>query len=253
MLTANSTKYINFHCHIRTEKEYALQPTSERGSGLSSLFNKHIIINNPLDKTEMETYLKIIENKKNKLINNMLISTGQHPLYPTNSVNIDDMIELLEQKKLFAIGEIGLDKRNPDLNSQEKVLIEFLDLAIQYHKPVIIHCVGHYYELHKLLKQQFPKLIYIIHSFNGSLEIIEKFKDLNIIFSLHPSILKIKNYIIVLKEITDKYRYCFETDEGFNGSHDVENVILQIAEFTGLNKNILINNQYNVYKELVAS
>ena len=75
---------------------------------------------------------------------NIWATVGQHPTdVESGSMNQESWAELLKQPKVVAVGEVGLDYyRTPELEKQEQqrgVFKEFLDLAIQYDKPVVIH------------------------------------------------------------------------------------------------------------------
>ena len=74
---------------------------------------------------------------------NIYVSVGVHP-QEAKYLQISDMKsfeEMLKNKKVLAIGEIGLDLYREDtaLDKQEKVFLQFLDLAEKYNKPVIVH------------------------------------------------------------------------------------------------------------------
>ena len=207
----------------------------------------YVYISNALDEKELDWHLDLTlseyhgAGKLNPSIhdvisgevlsNNVLISTGQHPLYPKNSIPQARVVYLLEQNKLFAIGEIGLDKRCADFEWQKQTLQSHLDIAHQFNKPVIIHCVGYYHELLRLIKRNFPKLTYILHRFYGSLEMVKEFGKLNTIFSLHKDILKKKNCQLILNAIFENRNFGFETDVDLLGKHDVEDTIQELKTF----------------------
>ena len=173
-----------------------------------------IYISNALNETELSHHLSV--NKPN-----FLISTGQHPLYPKNSITNEILINLLEKNQLYAVGEIGFDKKNKDFEYQKNIFIKQTDIANQFHKPVIVHCVGYYYELYKIIKENFPKTNFILHRFQGSKEVIQTLSQFNVIFSLHESIIKIKNSSSIIKEIIENHRFAFETDIDDTNEHDV--------------------------------
>ncbi|MCK9329691.1 MAG: TatD family hydrolase [Candidatus Cloacimonetes bacterium] len=191
--------------------------------------------------------------------NHIHVCAGQYPLYPKYSIDINHIINLLNNNKLFAIGEIGLDKRNKDFNTQKDIFLKYCDLASQYNIPIIIHCVGYYYEIFKLLKHNFQNLIKIFHCFCPSLEIAKTLKTQlnidNVIISINPKILNIKNSNIIIRYLTKNFNYAFETDYTYDYfpevSYDLSLLINNIANCTKYDNKILFKNQWEVFKSLL--
>ena len=206
--------YTNAHCH--------LDKVRDLNNFLSN--SPDIFVCNALNEDELQRYLSV---KKD----NFLLTTGQHPLYPPNTITNKRLIELLDDNNLFAVGEIGLDKRNPDFEHQKEVFMNQADIAHQYHKPIIIHCVGYYYELLSIIKLHFPKLPFTLHAFIGSMEIIKEFSKYNVTFSLHKNITKIKNAEQVITEILQNHKYSFETDVCKDNLNDVRETIKYLANY----------------------
>jgi TatD DNase family protein len=260
---------VNFHCHYS-----------------HSNFNNHIIRdnqntsrifyiccclddNNLTDLTEevikynhlyIKTNSDIQDNEKEtyKDFNNIFACAGQHPLYPQDEIFYNHIITLLDNNELFAIGEIGFDKRNKDFNAQKKIFLKYCDLATQYNKPIVIHCVGYYYELFKILKHNFQNTIKIFHSFCPSLEITKTLKNQlntdNVIISFNHRILKIKNSKIILKYIIKNFNYAFETDQTYTYFPEVDynlsSLIYNIALKIKQDSQILYKKQWEVFKSL---
>ena len=214
VLNNQTVVLLNAHCHLYNHPN------------LTELLhdNNRIYISNALDKKELEHHLSIKSP-------NFLISTGQHPLYTPDTITEDDIVPLLDRDELFAIGEIGFDKRSKDFEWQKNIFVRQVDIANQYQKPVIIHCVGHYYDLHKVIKSNFPKVLFILHGFTESLEIIDKFCELNVVFSFHKDITKVKNAKNIIKEIVSKHSFVFETDIDENNHHDITNTMSHILGY----------------------
>ncbi|MBN1326998.1 MAG: TatD family hydrolase [Candidatus Cloacimonetes bacterium] len=137
---------------------------------------------------------------------------GIHPYYQLSSENDLKLLDqLIRESKIIAIGEIGLDKRNPDLNYQKKILLEQLYLASSAELPVFLHIVKYYYEIFSLLRKNFPDLTYIIHGFNSSLETAKEFSRLNSYFSLNSRLSAEQT----LKYLIDQKRILLETDSPY--------------------------------------
>lgn len=75
-----------------------------------------------------------------------------------------------------ALGETGLDKTiNTPLSLQQALLLLHIDLANQFHLPLIIHSVKTHNEILACFKQQPPRYGGVIHAFSGSLEMAQQF------------------------------------------------------------------------------
>lgn len=97
-----------------------------------------------LNKEQWQAQTKQIDSKNN---GHIFRSFGIHPLAPDTS-SLSFLETLLKQGALDAVGEAGYDLRAKGaransalLSLQEEVWKAQLDLAIQYEKPVVIHCV----------------------------------------------------------------------------------------------------------------
>ncbi|MBU5455818.1 TatD family hydrolase [Caproiciproducens sp. MSJ-32] len=89
----------------------------------------------------------------------------------------EKIIELIKSnKKIIAIGEIGLDyywDENPDKEVQKKVFREYMKLAEELNMPVVIHDRDAHQDTLEILKE-FPKVKGIIHCFSGSKEFAQE-------------------------------------------------------------------------------
>lgn len=166
-------------------------------------------------------------HKSNK-INGMEWCAGIHPHYDgSRGLSLGDIEDLAEAKEIVAIGEIGLDRRNPEMEWQSRILLAQLALARDYDLPVIFHVVRSYYELHKLLKDNFPRVRGYLHGFSGSREVFETFARYDLGFSLNARLPGAE----VVKSIVKRGRWQIETDapyaspEGNRGANQLRNLI----------------------------
>lgn len=78
--------------------------------------------------------------------------------------------------KCVALGEAGLDATiNTPLSVQQELLLLHIELANQFHKPLIIHSVKTHNEILACFKQQPPRYGGVIHAFSGSLDTAQQF------------------------------------------------------------------------------
>lgn len=136
------------------------------------------------------------------------------------------LARLLEADSKLMVGEIGLDKYKPDLQTQEQVFTEQLNIARLLNRPVQIHCTGAWDKVQYIFKRLGKKLppAIIFHSFNASPEIQKQLLKIeNAYFSFSPRSIK-ENKIRLLKDCPPN-RVLIESD-----STNVSDV-LQVADF----------------------
>jgi len=139
---------------------------------------------------------------------------GIHPLYDEGTpLTIDLLEKLAKEKQIFAIGEIGLDKRNRDIKTQLKIFQDQMSLAKSIDLPVVFHIVGYYEEFYNVL-QDIP-VRGIWHGFSASKEIVAKFSKFDITFSLGNTLIKSLKHNII-NEVVKYGNYLIETDAPFN-------------------------------------
>ncbi|XP_057864678.2 uncharacterized protein LOC131072520 [Cryptomeria japonica] len=88
-----------------------------------------------------------------------------------------------------AVGEIGLDKGCPqgkavDFALQKEVFRQQLELGMQLQRPISVHCVSAFGELHAIIEEMgtFPAGI-ILHSYMGSAEMVQRLAKFGAYFS----------------------------------------------------------------------
>lgn len=106
-------------------------------------------------------------------------AVGIHPEDADKMTAKDDYIlaELAnENKKVVAIGEIGLDYhfRTDNKEIQKRVFIRQLDIARQLHLPVSIHDRDAHGDLMQILKNEGRKIEGVIHCYSGSVEMAKE-------------------------------------------------------------------------------
>lgn len=99
---------------------------------------------------------------------------GFHPWFSdlADKPSLEKLESYLLMPDAFA-GEMGLDKarKNIDFELQKDVFAAQLSLAKKYGRPFAVHCVRAWSETIELIKQCAPDIKFLLHSFNGSLEI----------------------------------------------------------------------------------
>lgn len=104
---------------------------------------------------------------------------GIHPWYANVAVEgwEERFCRLLEQYGC-GVGETGLDKRCPvDFNHQVALFRAQIRLALQYHRPLVVHCVKSWGAVVDTLEQEFTRPgapPVMLHSYSGSVEIMRR-------------------------------------------------------------------------------
>jgi len=126
---------------------------------------------------------------------NIFASVGVHP-HVFNEVAkkpivkvIEELRSLAKNKKVIAIGEIGLDyfmHSGEDImvaqkEAQKEGFIVQIELASQMNLPVIIHCRDAYADTLDIIKK-YPKANFVFHCYGGNLEFTKKLLNLNNIY-----------------------------------------------------------------------
>lgn len=166
-------------------------------------------------------------------------------------------LELALNKKVVAIGEVGLDyhhfEEGDDVaalkQKQKEVLLQFIKLANEVGKPVMIHCWDAYLDLLEILKTNPVKKQGIIHSFVGGYKTAQKFIELGYKIGLNGIITYTNDYARLLKEIPLEH-IVIETDCPYLGPVPkkgernepiyVRYVAEKIAQITGYDLNEVI-------------
>lgn len=150
---------------------------------------------------------------------NVFCAVGIHPEDTTGFCEKDlKLIEQLAQnKKVVAIGEIGLDYHfradNKDL--QKKVFVDQLKLGHKLNLPVIIHSRDAAGDMLEILKQNKHLLERgaVLHCFSESVEIYREIQKLGLFISV-GGVLTYKNAkkIVEVVEVCDRNKILLETD-----------------------------------------
>ena len=135
-----------------------------------------------------------IDIHTHKSCNGHIVATGtmrSAAIHPWNVQNSDlTCIEtLLQQNRLAAIGETGLDRAHPDTYAlQQKVFEQHILLSERYKKPLIIHNVRATADILQFHKTHQPQQPWIIHGFNGNVDEVRQLTSKGIFLSVGESL-----------------------------------------------------------------
>ena len=116
-----------------------------------------------------------------KLVNkypNVYGTLGIHPEEASNNYDLNIIIDNINNDKIVAIGEIGLDYHytKDNINKQQELLKKQLDIAKKYNKPVVVHSRDAIMDTYNILSDY--NLKGVIHCYSGSIEMAHKFIQL---------------------------------------------------------------------------
>lgn len=160
--------------------------------------------------------------------------------------------ELAKQKKVVAIGEIGLDfwrrpkskkKREEFKKKQKELFLKELELAKELKLPVILHCRLALDDMIEILQMPvFHDLRGVIHCFTGNLEQAKKFLEMGFYIGFNGIIFKLDLDAVIKK--TPMEKILTETDcpyltppdfgEERNNPFGIKYVIEKIADLKNL-------------------
>ena len=192
-------------------------------------------------------------------------SIGIHP-YNIKEDNVQDLYDMYkkeENKKVVAVGEIGLDYHfsKEDKKEQINCFIEQIELANTLKLPILVHTRDASLDTYKILKDE-KKAEYgtLLHCFNPTDDLVRLVLDRgytvafggNIAYKRAPSFGKYLNEI-PLEQIV------VETDAPYlppvplrgtvNDSTNLKYICKRLAEYRGIDENIIVENVYNNAKK----
>jgi len=242
-LSDHKSSIIDSHCHIvfstfDEDREKVAQRW--RSQGVKALLHACV------EPSEIPA-IKLLADQ----FQEMRYSVGVHPLDPHHWE--DDTLEILkkaalEDKRVVAIGELGLDLFKADnLREQLSILMPQLNLAFELNLPVIVHCR----DAAKEMLEVFSKLSKdgccpkgVMHCWSGNPEEMRGFLDLGFYISFSGNV-TFKNAVDIhkcAKEVPSN-RVLVETDSPFlspvphrgkrNEPSFVKHVVAKISELRG--------------------
>ena len=201
--------FIDVHCHL--DSNYYNDIDKVINNAKKNNVNK--LIYNGCNKKSNKEVIKLI-NKYDSIYG----AVGYHPteLDDVNEKDYELLESLLSNKKIVAIGEIGLDYHYPDTN-KEKQKYAFrrqLELAEKHNIPVIVHSRDAIQDTFDIMSEYNIKGV--IHCFSGSVEMAKEFIKKGFLISVGGIITfkNVKNIIEVIKNIDLSY-ILLETDSPY--------------------------------------
>ncbi|MCK9206542.1 MAG: TatD family hydrolase [Salinivirgaceae bacterium] len=159
-----------------------------------------------------------------------LFSFGIHPWNIARTdvdADLRDLENICDEKKIIALGEIGLDKViDTDLELQAFIFLKQIHIANQYRLSVIIHCVRAWSELASLSKHYPAAKPWIYHGFTGNEPIAQQIIRQGHFVSFGEALLKSPKLQQVFIKLPLDFIF-FETDDS---DEKIETIYKKAAE-----------------------
>lgn len=208
--------YFDTHVHLNSEQYENVDEIVN--NALENGVNKMVVVG-----YDLETSLKAIQIAKQYEF--IYAAVGMHPseIKKMNKDDLDKIESLLTNKKVVAIGEIGLDYHwdKDNKEEQKEVFIKQIKWSSKYNLPIIIHSRDSAEDTFNVLKDN--KMYYkkgIMHCYSYSLELAKEFIKLDFMLAFGGALtfLNSKQNKEVVQEIDSKYLLT-ETDAPYLTPH----------------------------------
>ena len=250
-------KIFDSHAHYDDEKF-----ETDRQEVLDGLFSDKIcgIINCGCD---LQSSIKSVELAKK--YENIYAAVGVHP-HEAEDVNDDEfkkIMELVNEKKVVALGEIGLDFHY-DFSPRENQIDMFerqVKLSKELDIPIIVHDREAHEETYKILRKYKPKGV--VHCFSGSVELAKETINLGMYIGLGGAV-TFKNAVkpVEVARFAPIERILLETDAPYMSpvpmrgkrcqSDMIEYTALKIAEIKEIDYDTVVKTACKNTKDLFS-
>jgi TatD DNase family protein len=125
---------------------------------------------------------------------------GIHPWFLDEGA-LRDVKNYLKMPETVCVGEVGLDlsPNMPAGESQESFFTAQLEMAAHHSLPLTVHCRKAHERVYELVKPFEGRVTVVMHSFSGSVEMMQRFLDLGCYIAFSGS---------VTRKTAKKYHRC---------------------------------------------
>ena len=201
---------IDTHCHLFfDELKEDLSSILKRAADLG--VTKFICVGTNIEDSK-ESYNLALDYE------NIFSTAGVHP-HDTEEVAenyIDELYNLLKNKKVVAVGEIGLDyfKELSDISVQKKIFAEQLELAQKINKPIVFHNRDSDDDIINTLSE-FPNVYGVAHCFSSTYDVAKKLIDMGFYISFSGNLTFKNSHLPDVAKRLPIDRLLVETDSPF--------------------------------------
>lgn len=170
--------YFDTHCHLNSEQLYPEHDAFIK-KALANQVDHMIVVGYDLESSK-----KAVELAKAYDFIYAAVGIGPNDCLETGNHDLAIIDEYLNEPKVVALGEIGLDYYWDDVPKEKQMDIfqKQILLAKKHHKPIVIHCRDAYEDTYQVLKNNgHPG---VMHCYSGSAQMAERFIKLGFYISL---------------------------------------------------------------------
>tara|TARA_B100001996_G_C18664543_1_gene594391 strand:- start:1014 stop:1769 length:756 start_codon:yes stop_codon:yes gene_type:complete len=202
--------FIDTHCHLfyenlKSDLSSVLSRAKENGVG------RFICVGTNLKDSAESLDLA-------KQYDTIYATAGIHP-HDAKDVNpnyVDELYDLINNEKMVAIGEIGLDyyRSISDRDLQKEVFVKQMQIASKLDKPIVFHNRDADEDVIKILSK-FPSVTGVAHCFSSDLETAKTFLKLGYYISFSGNLTFKNSHLPDVAKGLDLDRILIETDSPF--------------------------------------
>ncbi len=201
--------FIDVHCHLDLiEKEIDIDSIIKKCRE-----NKVLIV---ADGVDIKTNRKMLEYAEK--YENVKTCLGVYPEHiielSDNEIKIEIDFIRKNKDKILGIGEVGIDFVKQDgKDKQEEYFREFINLAIELDKPVIVHSRKAEKECIEILEKMKAEKV-VMHCFSGNMRLVQKIINNKWMLSIPASVKHAEHFQKVI-EIAPIENLLCETDSPY--------------------------------------
>ena len=246
--------YIDTHCHLNFSQYH-----SDMEEVIARAFEADVakLINIGTDLKTSRESVNLASRYQN-----IFASVGVHP-HDARNVSTDTISQLAvlaKDRKVVAIGEIGLDyyRNLSSKEAQKRVFAKQLELALKLKQPVVIHCRDAYKDVLDILDEVYmpglgDQLPGVIHSFSSGINYLQEFLKRGFYIGFNGMITYPNNSkLIEAVKATPNERILIETDapylspQAYRGNRNEPMWIIETAKTISQVKEISLEEVANI-------
>jgi len=236
---------VDTHCHINLADYPDIDDVIKRMDG-------NIIIVSGVDDSSNREVLDLCAR-----YDNVYGTLGIHPESVDDSYDLDFVRNHINDPKIVAVGEIGLDYHYACDNRERQIdlFCRQIEIALEFGKPIVVHSRDAISDTYDIIKRYNIGTVTDIHCFSGSLEMAKEFVKLGCKLGI-GGVLTFKNAGRIKDVVSniDISNLLLETDspyltpEPFRGKRNEPYNIIYVAQVISLIKGISVSDVLDITK-----